>query len=122
MTDTANEPILPIPSDLYLEVAEVQDQLAELQSKLLDLQHRYHELGRSPRSLAVDSLGEPISGLYAVQMTQGWLASADSNLWRASEQLAQARAHASRLRLTNQVSEQRERQLAQRRPSTTRPR
>ncbi|MFI9406865.1 hypothetical protein [Nocardia sp. NPDC052316] len=122
MYDNQNEPILPIPSDLYLEVGEVQDQLDDLQRKLLDLQHRYHELTRSPRSLDVDNLGEPTSPLYAAQMTEGWLASADSNLWRASEQLSRARGYASRLKLTEQACQQREQQLAQHRPPIERTR
>ncbi|WP_378736698.1 hypothetical protein [Nocardia brasiliensis] len=124
MTDRSpeDETILPIPSDLYWEVGEVQDQLADLQAKLLDLQHRYYELSRSPQSLDVDDLGEPTSPLYAVQNTEGWLASADSNLWRASEQLSRARGYASRLRLTDRACAQREQQLAQRRPPPERTR
>lgn len=122
MSDHRDEPILPIPSDLYWEVGEIQDQLTELQSKLLDLQHQYQELSRSPRSLDVDNLGEPISPLYAAQSTEGWLASADSNLWRANEQLTRARAYASRLRLTDHACEQREQQLTQRRPPVDRTR
>ncbi|MEU7141705.1 hypothetical protein ABZ942_19800 [Nocardia sp. NPDC046473] len=116
MPDNQNEPILPIPSDLYLEVGAVQDQLEDLQRKLLDLQQRYHELGQSPRSLDVDNLGDPISPLHATQNTEGWLASADSNLWRASEQLSRARGYASRLRLTAQACEEREQQLSHRPP------
>ncbi|KAA8884255.1 hypothetical protein F3087_34085 [Nocardia colli] len=122
MPDHNDESVLPIPSDLYLEVGEVQDQLAELQSKLLDLQHRYYELSRAPRSLDVDTLGEPISPLHAAQLTENWLSSADSNLWRASEQLARARAYAGRLKLTDHACEQREHQLTQRRPPIDRTR
>lgn len=122
MSDNTNDPILPIPSDLYLEMGELADQVDNLRNKLRKLDNRYRELRRAPAALDVDTLGKFITPEAAIDLTQGWLAAADENLSGASEEIGRAHGHASRLKLTDQAAEEREQRLTQRRPPIERTR
>ncbi|MGY4100742.1 hypothetical protein ACW2Q0_14490 [Nocardia sp. R16R-3T] len=122
MSNNANEPILPIPSDLDDQVWQVQEKLQDLRRMTLELQRRYRELAQSPESLRTDNLGKPISPAAATEFARTWLGDTDTTLERAQEQLAHARTFSSRLSLTDQASEERDHRLAERtqRPRRTR--
>ncbi|QBS40399.1 hypothetical protein [Nocardia sp. CS682] len=116
-----NEPILPIPSDLYRDIAGLQDRIDAVRADLTRTAMRYRELGQSPESLAVDNLGDPIEPAEANNRVLNGLQLTDCELQAAAEWLSTTSGrYASRLKLTDTADQHRERQIAQQRRRRTR--
>ncbi|MVU79479.1 hypothetical protein GPX89_19800 [Nocardia sp. ET3-3] len=113
MHDNTNEQILPIPSDLYAEIGQIEERIYELRRDVRRLRNRYAELRQSPQSLRVDNLGQAIEPREAVEAAYQALDSAEFNLDDTSESLGWAHRAGSRLSLTDAAAEHREQQLAQ---------
>ncbi|MFD0362733.1 hypothetical protein ACFQZZ_14915 [Nocardia sp. GCM10030253] len=122
MSDNTNEPILPIPSDLYREMAGVYDRINQVRDALIRLREPYFDLEATPQSLAVDNLGEPTTPTKATAVVLGELLIASAYLDRVEAAIDRARQPANRLKLTDQADQHRERQLAEQRPRTERTR
>ncbi|WP_330183836.1 hypothetical protein OHB26_09525 [Nocardia sp. NBC_01503] len=123
MPDNSNEPLLPIPSDLYSDIADAVDKVQDLRRTLKDLRDSYEVLDRSPEALRVDNLGDPIEQLELTNRVLGALHTADARLSLTDEALNRAHRAASRLSLTDAAADHRENQLTeqqQRRPRRTR--
>ncbi|MFI6368958.1 hypothetical protein ACIBG0_40305 [Nocardia sp. NPDC050630] len=120
MSDNADDRILPIPSDLYREIAAFYDQIGQMRDQLNRVSERYVDLAHSPQSLAVDSFGEPIEPIDANGAVLTALDDADRRLYRVEAAVDEARKNASRLKLTDQADQERERRLAQQRASGSR--
>lgn len=117
MSDNHNEPILPIPSELYTEIGKVEDRVRELRRDVRRLRNRYAELRQSPQSLRVDNLGKPMEPREAVEAAYQALDAAEFNLDDTSEAIGWAHSVGSRLSLTDAAAEHREQLLAQRQRS-----
>lgn len=90
MSDNHNEPILPIPSELYTEIGKVEDRVRELRRDVRRLRNRYAELRQSPQSLRVDNLGKPMEPREAVEAAYQALDAAEFNLDDTSEAIGWA--------------------------------
>lgn len=122
MRENSNDPILPIPSDLYAEIGQVEDRVRELSRDVRRLRNQYSELQRSPESLRTDNLGRPIEPSVAVEDAYLSLDTAEFNLQYTVESLRCAHSAGSRLSLTDAAAEHREQLLARRRPPIERTR
>ncbi|CAM4487195.1 hypothetical protein NONI108955_34345 [Nocardia ninae] len=121
MPDNDSDAVLPIPSDLYRDMAGLQDRIEVLRADLTRTLMRYRELGQSPDSLAVDNLGEPIEPAEANARVLHGLQLTDCELQAAAEWLSTTSGrYASRLKLTDTADQHRERQLARQRRRRTR--
>lgn len=120
MCNNTNDPILPIPSDLYREMAGFYEQIDQMRDQLNRVSERYVDLAHSPQSLAVDSFGEPIEPIDANGAVLTALEDADRRLYRVEAAIDEARKNASRLKLTDQADHERERRLAEQRASGSR--
>ncbi|WP_329405972.1 hypothetical protein OG563_30500 [Nocardia vinacea] len=120
MSDNTNEPILPIPSDLNREMAGFYEQINQMRDQLNWVSERYVDLAHSPQSLAVDNLGEPIEPIDANGAVLTALEDADQRLYRVEAAIDEARKNASRLKLTDQADQERERRLAEQRANGSR--
>ncbi|QVI22910.1 hypothetical protein KHQ06_08080 [Nocardia tengchongensis] len=122
MSTNRDEQILPIPSDLYTEVGQVENRIEELRRDVRRLRNRYAELRESPESLRTDSLGRLIEPRQAVEEAYRGLDDAEFNLEYSAEASRWARNHASRLSLTDAAVEHREQLLAEQCPPIERTR
>ncbi|MFE9323542.1 hypothetical protein ACIHDR_19505 [Nocardia sp. NPDC052278] len=120
MPDDTNDPILPVPSELYQDLAEFYDHINQMRDQLNRVSERYVDLAHSPQSLAVDNLGEPIEPIDANGAVLTALDDADRRLCRVEAAIDEARKNASRLKLTDQADEHRNQQLEQQRRGTRR--
>ncbi|WP_433193817.1 hypothetical protein ACQP1G_34230 [Nocardia sp. CA-107356] len=107
---TPDDPILPVPSELYEDLGEVQERVEELYRDLARIRRSYEQLSRSPESLRVDDLGSPTTPLRASAHAQEWLTEAASSLRRTHAEIDTARGHGSRLALTDAACEHRDKQ------------
>ncbi|QLY33965.1 hypothetical protein H0264_18570 [Nocardia huaxiensis] len=122
MFDNRNEPILPIPSDLYDEIGHLGDRVQALRADITRIRHRYAELAQSPKSLRVDELGRPIDPREAVILTHQALRVIDRDLETVENGLRYAHGPASRISLTDTAAEHRNQQLAAQHPPVHRTR
>ncbi|MFI6959907.1 hypothetical protein ACIBJI_41395 [Nocardia sp. NPDC050408] len=120
MSDNTNDPILPIPSDLYREIAGLYGHINQMRDQLNRIGERYVDLAHSPQALAVDNLGEPIEPIDANGAVLTALDDADTRLYWVETAIDEARKNASRLKLTDQADQERERRLAEQRASGSR--
>ncbi|MGK8559560.1 hypothetical protein [Nocardia gipuzkoensis] len=60
MSQTTNDPILPIPCELDRQLSEYTERIEQVRRDLLTMQRQFSELQCAGDSLAVDSLGEPL--------------------------------------------------------------
>ncbi|MFC8385843.1 hypothetical protein [Nocardia sp. NPDC057272] len=108
MPENANEPILPIPSDLDKRIWQARAALDALRHQIQTLHERYGELHESPESLRTDNLGNPMEPSEATSAAQMWLASTSRALSAAEDGLRRANSYTTRLSLTEQASEERQ--------------
>ncbi|MGI5220611.1 hypothetical protein [Nocardia sp. CA-290969] len=119
---TDRAPILPVPSDLYIELGELEEQISEVQRRLRAIRNRYGHLAEDPDALDVDALGKPTTPDREVLAVLDALDDTAYELSDASLYLDRTRGHASRLKLTEPACEEREQQLAARDARPTRSR
>lgn len=124
MTDdrTDRAPILPVPSDLYVELGELEDQISEVQRRLRSIRNRYGHLAEDLDALDVDTIGQPTTPDREVLAVLDALDDTAYQLSDASLYLDRTRGHASRLKLTESACEEREQQIAARNARPTRSR
>ncbi|MFJ9368779.1 hypothetical protein ACIRRA_30735 [Nocardia sp. NPDC101769] len=122
MFKSRNEPILPIPADLYDEIGDLAERVQALRADVTRIRNRYAELAQSPKSLRVDNLGAPTDPREAVILTHTALRAVDRDLETVEKGLTYAHGPASRISLTDAAVEHREQQLAQQRPPIERTR
>ncbi|MGW5751285.1 hypothetical protein [Nocardia rhamnosiphila] len=112
-------PILPVPSDLYTELGELSDQLRQVQRTVRAVEARYLELGGHLDALDVDTLGESTTPDQEVDRCLEALEETRFAFDRAGRWLDAAHVHSSRLKLTDQAAEDRERRVAAQWPQFT---
>ncbi|MFE3222920.1 hypothetical protein [Nocardia sp. NPDC059228] len=122
MFKNRNEPILPIPSDLYNEIGQLADRVQALRADVARIRGQYAELAESPKSLRVDELGAPTDPREAVILTHTALRAVDRDLETVEKGITYAHGPASRISLTDAAAERREQQLGQQRPPIERTR
>lgn len=122
MPDNTNDPILPIPSDLYRAVGKLHDRIDEMRDELVRIRTSYRALQRSPESLAVDNLGEPITPADATASVLTGLTTVSERLDGVERAVDEAHQPASRLKLTDQADKERDRRIAHQRRGTRRSR
>ncbi|UFS99098.1 hypothetical protein [Nocardia huaxiensis] len=114
MSHNGNDPILPVPSDLYNDIGGIEDRVRQLRRDIRVIRNQYAELRQSPDALRVDELGEPIAPTDAIGSAEHALQWAEYHLQDTSEAIDSAHQSASRLSLTEAACEHREQQLEQR--------
>ncbi|MGA6209314.1 hypothetical protein ACPESR_31610 [Nocardia testacea] len=119
---TDRAPILPVPSDLYVELGELEDQISEVQHRLRAIRNRYGHLAEDLDALDIDTIGKPTTPDREVLAVLDALDDTAYQLSDASLYLDRTRGHASRLKLTEPACEEREQQLAARNSRPTRSR
>lgn len=119
---TGRAPILPVPSDLYRELGELEDQISEAQRRLRTIRNHFGLLAEDPDALDVDTLGRPTTPAREVLAVLKALDDTAYELNDAGLYLDRTRSHASRLKLTDAACEEREQRIAarDRRPARSR--
>ncbi|MFG3620806.1 hypothetical protein [Nocardia sp. NPDC047654] len=111
MSDTTNDPILPVPCELDRQLWEYSERIEQVRRDLLTMQWQFSELQGAPESIAVDSLGEPIDPQQATERVLTALVAADAALGATADTLSGARRYSNRLKLTDAAAEVREQRL-----------
>ncbi|MET8428369.1 hypothetical protein [Nocardia sp. NPDC004860] len=122
MFKTRNEPILPVPSELYDEIGQLGDRVRALREEVIRIRSQYAQLAKSPKSLRADELGTPTDPHEAVVLTHTALRAVDRDLETVEKGIGWAHGPASRISLTDAAVEHREQQLAAPRPPIERTR
>jgi hypothetical protein len=116
------DPIRVAPADLYERQRGIGERLIELEREIADIKREYARLRAHPAALAVDDLGDPIDPVVATDAAVHGLDQAGGELRNAAYRLANARGYASRLKLTEQASEDLDRRQTQQRSRAERTR
>ncbi|WP_328712268.1 hypothetical protein [Nocardia salmonicida] len=120
MPENTTEPILPIPSDLDQQTWQAREALQNVRRQICELEKSYRALHGSPDSLRTDDLGQPTTPTETTSAALMWLASTGRALSAADDGMRRAGSHTTRLSLTEEACDERERRIDERKAAFNR--